>query len=234
LANCPAILPTCAPSVRTDVRSKSDFFSPLSNRDVDGDGNGRYLDDRHLGAEHEDGGHLEDDAEGVTDVVAVELLEALGAVAALEEEGAAHGGVGEALLQVARLPGEHDRREGLDRLEHDLQLRRVRVLRQLQRLLRRPAVHRPLRRRLRGRGRGRNGAHLLLGRHRRRRGLRGRRDAVALRRLRGVHGANGAAAPEREERRRVWTGLLRRGRAGHGGGGGGVGGERHCEQNAGG
>ncbi|WVZ96739.1 hypothetical protein U9M48_042340 [Paspalum notatum var. saurae] len=45
------------------------------------------------------------DVEGVTDVVGVELLEALGAVSALEDEGPAHGGLGEALLEVARLFG---------------------------------------------------------------------------------------------------------------------------------
>ena len=79
-----------------------------------------YLDDGHLGAEHENGGHLQEDAEGVADVVAVELLEALSAVAALEEEGASHGGVGEALFQVARLPSEDDGWERLDGLEHRL------------------------------------------------------------------------------------------------------------------
>ena len=52
-----------------------------------------YLDDGHLAAEGEDGGHLEEDAECVADVVTVELLEALGAVTSLEKEGPAHSGV---------------------------------------------------------------------------------------------------------------------------------------------
>jgi hypothetical protein len=65
---------------------------------------------------------------GVTDVVGIELLEGLGAVAALEDKGAAHGGRDEAVLEVARLPDEDDRREHLDRLEHGVQLLLARVL----------------------------------------------------------------------------------------------------------
>jgi hypothetical protein len=64
----------------------------------------------------------------VTYVVGVELFEGLGAVTALEDEGAAHGGHGEAVLEVARLPGEDDRRERLDHLEHGVQLLLARVL----------------------------------------------------------------------------------------------------------
>jgi hypothetical protein len=173
------------------------------------------LDDGRLGAKHEDGGHLEEDAEGVADVDAVELLEALGAVAALEEEGAAHGGLGEALLEAPRLPREHDRRERLDRVEHALQLRRVRVLGLLQRLLRPPALHRPLPRR---------GRRLPLRRQSRRRGLRRRRHGVLpLRRIRGVDRADGEA-PQGEEGRQ--TAALSSGDGGSGGRG--VGDERHC------
>jgi hypothetical protein len=58
----------------------------------------------------------------------VELLETLGAVVALEDKGAAHGGLGHSLLEVARLSGEHHRRERLDGLQHRVQLLRVRVL----------------------------------------------------------------------------------------------------------
>jgi hypothetical protein len=65
---------------------------------------------------------------GVTDVVGIEFLEGLGAVVALEDEGAAHGGRDEAVLEVARLPDEDDRREHLNRLEHDVQLLLARVL----------------------------------------------------------------------------------------------------------
>jgi hypothetical protein len=83
---------------------------------------GRRLVEQHrkLVSEHEDGAHLEQDAEGVTDVVGVELLEGLGAVAALEDEGATHG--------WAHLPGEDNRRERLDRLEHGIQLLLAQVL----------------------------------------------------------------------------------------------------------
>jgi hypothetical protein len=149
----------------------------------------------------------------------VELLEALSAVPALEDEGAAHGGLGEALLEVARLPGEDDRRERLDGVEHGVELVLARVDRQLQRLLRLPAVHSPLTRRRR----------LLLRRgHRRGRGLGGDRDRpVALRRVGGVGGGDGAPLHGHERGARLGG---HRG-AGYGRGrcgGGGVGGERHC------
>ena len=45
---------------------------------------GFYLDDGHLAAEHHDDAHLEEDSEGVTDVVGIELLETFGAVTALK------------------------------------------------------------------------------------------------------------------------------------------------------
>jgi hypothetical protein len=64
--------------------------------------------------------------------------------AALEDEGVAHGSLGEALLEVPRLPGEDDWRERLDGVEHDVQRLLPRVLGELQRLLRLPAVHHPL------------------------------------------------------------------------------------------
>jgi hypothetical protein len=91
---------------------------------------GRCLVGQHckLVSKHEDGAHLEQDAKGVTDVVGVELLEGLSTVAALEDEGAAHGGHGEAVLKVTRLPDEDNRRERLDRLEHDVQLLLAQVL----------------------------------------------------------------------------------------------------------
>ena len=110
-----------------------------------------YLDDRHLATEHEHDRHLEDDAEGVPDVVGVELLEALGAVAAHEEERTAEGRIREPILQVARLPSEDDRREGLDRPQHLLQPGLVRVLRLLQRRPFPPAPGRPVARRPRRR-----------------------------------------------------------------------------------
>lgn len=96
-----------------------------------------------MATKRENDAHLEKNPEGVPDVVGIELLEALGAVTALEEEGPANGGLGEPLLQAAGLASEHDRRERLQRLNHRLQLRRVRVLGQLEGLLLLPAVDPP-------------------------------------------------------------------------------------------
>lgn len=111
-----------------------------------------YLDDGHLAAEHHDDAHLEDDAEGVTDVVGIELLEALGTVSALEEEGISHGGLGEVLLECPGLAGEDDGREGVEGAEDGLEILLVGVFGQLQGLLGLPAVHGPFG--CTGRGRG--------------------------------------------------------------------------------
>jgi hypothetical protein len=62
-------------------------------------------------------GHLQDDAELVSDVVGREFSEALGAVAGLEQKGAAFGDLGERLREVAGLAGEHERRDGRQLLE---------------------------------------------------------------------------------------------------------------------
>lgn len=101
------------------------------------------LNDRHLSSKHKNNAHLEQHPERVPYVVRAELLEALRAITALEEERIPHGGLREPLLEPTRLAGEHDRREALDRLEHGAELLLVRVLRQLQRLLRLPAVDGP-------------------------------------------------------------------------------------------
>jgi hypothetical protein len=110
-----------------------------------------YLDDRNLASEHEHDGHLQEDAEGVPDVVGVELLEALGAIAALEEESPPDGRLREPLFQPARLPGKDDGRERLHRPQHLIQRRLVRVLRLLHHQAIPPAPHRPLPRGPRGR-----------------------------------------------------------------------------------
>jgi hypothetical protein len=52
----------------------------------------------HLDAEREHDEHLKEDADAATNVVNVELLKALGAVDALEEEGMTHNDIDEALL----------------------------------------------------------------------------------------------------------------------------------------
>ena len=57
--------------------------------------------------------HLQQHAEGVADIVGMEFGEALGAVAALEQESLAFGHLAERGHQVARLACEHQRRIGL-------------------------------------------------------------------------------------------------------------------------
>lgn len=98
-----------------------------------------------MASEHEYDAHLEDHPEGVANVVGVELLEALGTVAALEQESVAHGGLPEPLLQAPRLAGEDDGRERLEGPEHGLERVRIRVLGELEGVLGLPALEGPLR-----------------------------------------------------------------------------------------
>ncbi len=56
--------------------------------------------------------HLQEHAEEVADGVGAVLGEALGAIAALQQEGLARGHAGELRLELARLAREHQRREG--------------------------------------------------------------------------------------------------------------------------
>ena len=74
------------------------------------------LDDRAGGAEGQHHRHLQQHLEAVADVVRVELGEAFGAVAALQQEGLAGGDVGQPVLQAARLAGENQRRIPVQRL----------------------------------------------------------------------------------------------------------------------
>ena len=87
---------------------------------------------------------MQEDAKGVPNIVGVELLEALSAVTALEEESSADGGLREALLEGARLAGKHDGRERLHRPQHLVQVRLVRVFGLLQRRAAPPAADGPL------------------------------------------------------------------------------------------
>lgn len=132
-----------------------------------------YLNDGQLTAEGEDDAHLEENSEGIPNVVSTEFLEALGAVAALEEEGLSDGRLSEALLQAADLSGEHQWRIRLHRAQHRLKLRRIGVLGELESILRLPRLRRPL------------------GGGRRRRRLGG--DGGGLGRLGGMHGGDAAA-----------------------------------------
>ena len=69
-------------------------------------GHAAHFDDGHAGAEGQHDGHLQQDAEGVADDVGLEVLEALGAVAALEDEGLAVGCLGQGLLEAAGFAGK--------------------------------------------------------------------------------------------------------------------------------
>ena len=73
-------------------------------------GHAAELHHRHAGAVGQHDGHLQQHAEGVADVVGGEVGEALGAVAALQQEGLARGHLGQRRLELARLAREHQRR----------------------------------------------------------------------------------------------------------------------------
>lgn len=134
--------------------------------------------------EHQNGAHLEYDPECVPDVIGMELFEALGAVPTLEEESIAHGGLAQAFLQVAGFSGEHNGRESFEGAQHRLEFLLIRVLRQLQRLLRLPAVHGPFRGSPLGLDRGGGGGGCGCG------GGRGDRS-LGVGRVGGVDGGDG-------------------------------------------
>ena len=69
------------------------------------------LDNRHLPAEHENNTHLQKHPERVPNVVGAEFLEALSAIASLQQEGVPEGRLPQPVLEAASLAGEHDRRE---------------------------------------------------------------------------------------------------------------------------
>ena len=73
-------------------------------------GDAADLEDRHGAGEGEHHRHLQEDAEEIADVVGVMLGEALGAIAALEQEALPGGDARQALLELARLAGEDQRR----------------------------------------------------------------------------------------------------------------------------
>ena len=84
--------------------------------------------------------HLQEHAEEVADIVGAVLGEALGAIAALQQESLAGRDLAERLRQVARLAGEHQRRKGRQlRLDRG-QRRRVRIVRHLDDRLVPPAL----------------------------------------------------------------------------------------------
>lgn len=101
------------------------------------------LDDGHLGAVNESNGHLQEDPEAVSDVIGIELLEALGAVSALQQKRLSHCGLSQPRLQPPRLSGEHDWRERLQSRQNIPELVWVPVNGQLMGLLGFPRVQGP-------------------------------------------------------------------------------------------
>ena len=102
-----------------------------------------HLHHRHAAAVSQHHRHLQQHAEGVADDVGGEIVEALGAVAALQHEGAALGDAGEGGFQPPRFAREDERRiaaqPGLDRGEAG----GVRIDRHLPHRLGTPAVGAP-------------------------------------------------------------------------------------------
>ena len=111
-------------------------------------GDAADLHHRQRGGIGEHDRHLQEHAQEVADVVGAEIVgaglgEALGAVAALQQETFAHGDPAERLLEAARLTGKDQRRKAgelpLDRFERGL----VGVFRDLENGLLAPTVARP-------------------------------------------------------------------------------------------
>ena len=107
---------------------------------------------RHGASIGQDEGHLEDDAEGVSDVVDRELLEGLGAVPAHHHEGLSEGGAGQLLLQRPHLTSENQRRASLQSPDHIVDLVLVGVVGGLLDGVVSPGGGRPLRSRAAGQG----------------------------------------------------------------------------------
>ena len=89
-------------------------------------------------------GHLQDDAEGVADVVGMEFGEAFRAVAALKQESLAFGHLAERGHQVAGLAREHERRIGLQPRLDGRERGSVRIVRNLLDRSRPPSAGRPI------------------------------------------------------------------------------------------
>ena len=87
--------------------------------------------------------HLQKDAEEVADIVGAVLGEALGAVAALQQESLAVGDARQRLLQAARLTGKDQRRKSRKLLFDVIQRLRVRIIRHLLDRFLAPAIGRP-------------------------------------------------------------------------------------------
>ncbi len=111
-------------------------------------GDAADLHHRHRGGIGQHHRHLQEHAQEVADVVGADVVgarigEALGAVAALQQEAFARRDAAERLLEIARLAGEHQRRIARELLLDGLQRRLVRVVRHLDDRLAPPAFTRP-------------------------------------------------------------------------------------------
>ena len=100
---------------------------------------------RGIGQHHR---HLQEHAQEVADVVGADVVgarigEALGAVAALQQEALSRRNAAKLLLEVARLAGKHQRRIACELFLDGLQRRLVRVLGHLDNRLGSPALTRP-------------------------------------------------------------------------------------------
>ena len=84
--------------------------------------------------------HLQEDAEEVADVVGAVLGKALGAIAALQQEGLAARDLGEVRLELARLAGKDQRRERLELRLGRRERLGVRIVRHLRDRLLAPAI----------------------------------------------------------------------------------------------
>src|SRR6516225_7361813 len=111
-------------------------------------GDAPNLHHRQCGAIGKHNRHLQEDAQEVADIVGADVIgaglgEALGTVAALEQETLAQRDAAERRFEVARLAGKHQRREGRNLPLHGVKRRPVRVLRHLQDRLPAPTLARP-------------------------------------------------------------------------------------------
>ena len=101
------------------------------------------LHDRQGGAVGEHSRHLQEDLQLLADVDRRDVVERLGAVARLEEEGSAGGHLGERRTKLARLAGEDERRHGREFSAHGLGPLLARPLGLVERGIRAPGRRRP-------------------------------------------------------------------------------------------
>ena len=106
-------------------------------------GDAPHLHHLRVAGEGQDQRHLQEQLEIVADIVGLVLLEALRAVAALQQEALAAGYARQLLLEGAHLLDEHERGEVAQVALHLFQRRLVRVLRHLEDRLPPPAVQPP-------------------------------------------------------------------------------------------